>query len=158
MPEGKEIYGIEAQIYRPNNDGSAWTRVKNVGVITPTDEKIESDLSTRDGVIELAGGIRRRVSYEFELLQRASSPDRTFFYNAYKNNTTIELAFCDTAMAGADMLGIRGPFRVLQAPADHGLDPASKRKIVVKPTLDDVIPFADIAGPNYTTAPTDVTP
>lgn len=154
MPEGKEIYGIEAQIYRPNNDGSAWTRVKNVGVITPSDEKVEAPLTTRDGTIELTGGILRRVSYEFELLQRLASPDRDFFYDAYKNNTTIELAICDTAIDGADMKGVRGPWRVLQCPADHGLEPASKRKIVIKPTIDDEIPFADIEGPSYAGLPT----
>lgn len=153
MPEGQPIYAIEMQIYRP--DSGAFVKVKNVGVITVTDQLVESDLTNRDGTLKLAGGILREIAYEFELGQRRDSPDRTFFYNAYKNRATIELLCCDTAKTDPAMIGIRGPFRVLQCPPDGALEPQGKRKIVVKPTLDDEIPFQEVSGA-YAGTPTEL--
>jgi hypothetical protein len=153
MAEGKEIYGIELQIYRPNS--TAWIRVKNVGVVTITDQIVESDLSARDVFLKLTGGIVRDFALEIEFFQRrATSPDRTFFMNAYKNKATVELVICDLPIADADMMGVRGPFRVLGAAPEAGLTDASKRKFILKPTLDDQIPFADIVGPSYAGVPT----
>lgn len=153
MAEGKEIYQIELQLYRPN--GAAWIRIKNLGVVNITDQKVEADLSARDLALKLTGGVMREYGLEVEFFQRkATSPDRAFFLDAYNNNSTVELCVCDTAIDGADMKGIRGPFRVLSAAPEGGLTDASKRKFVLKPTLDDQIPFANITGPTYAGVPT----
>jgi hypothetical protein len=150
-----EIYGIELQIYRPNGT-SSWTRCECLGVVTPNDEMVESNLTDRDGLIELAGGILRRVSYEIDLHQYRDNADRAFFYNAYINRTTVELLIGDLPIDDDDMIGIRGPFRVLKAPSDASLEEKSVRKLLIKPTKDSLIPFTDITGP-YVGLPTDTT-
>jgi hypothetical protein len=153
MPEGKEIYQIELQIYRPNS--TAWIRCKNIGVVNITDLITKADLTARDLALKLTGGTVREYGLEIEFFQRrATSPDRTFFMNAYNNKTTIELVICDMAIDAADMMGVRGPFRVLGAAPEGGLTDASKRKLILEPTLDDQIPFSNIAGPSYAGVPT----
>ncbi len=145
MSEGKEIYGIELTIYRPNS--TAWIKVKNCGVVTITDQIVEADLTARDVMLKLTGGIVRDYGLELEFFQRkATSPDRAFFLDAYNNKTNVELIVADLPIDVADMRGIRGPFRVLAAAPDGSLTDASKRKLILKPTLDDQIPFSNISG------------
>jgi hypothetical protein len=129
--------GMDAKLYR--NTGTfaspTWTEVPNVKDLTLNLEAGEADVTTRanDGwratVATLKDG-----SIEFEMVWDTSDANFTAIQQAFFNNTSIEFAVMDGAIATSGSQGLRATMSITNFSRSEALEEAIMVSVTAKPT------------------------
>ena len=129
--------GMQAKLYR--NSGSygtpTWVEVGNVKDLTLNLEAGEADVTTRanDGwratVATLKDG-----SIEFEMVWDTSDANFTAIQQAFFNNTSIEFAVMDGAIATSGSQGLRATMSITNFSRSEALEEAIMVSVTAKPT------------------------
>ncbi len=129
--------GMEAKLYR--NSGSygtpTWAELSNVKDVTLNLEKGEADVTTRaNSGWKATAATLKDASIEFEMVWDTSDAGFEAIKDAYFNNTAIELAVMDGAIAAAGSQGLRASCMVTNFSREEPLEEAIKVKVTAKPT------------------------
>ena len=129
--------GMQAKLYR--NSGSygtpTWVEVGNVKDLTLNLEAGEADVTTRSN-----SGWRATVatlkdgSIEFEMVWDTTDPNFTAIQQAFFNNTSLEFAVMDGAIATAGSQGLRATMSITNFSRSEALEEAIMVSVTAKPT------------------------
>ncbi len=129
--------GMQAKLYR--NSGSygtpTWVEVGNVKDLTLNLEAGEADVTTRSN-----SGWRATVatlkdgSIEFEMVWDTSDANFTAIQQAFFNNTALEFAIMDGAIATAGSQGLRATMSITNFSRSEALEEAIMVSVTAKPT------------------------
>ena len=129
--------GMQAKLYR--NSGSygtpTWVEVGNVKDLTLNLEAGEADVTTRSN-----SGWRATVatlkdgSIEFEMVWDTSDANFTAIQQAFFNNTPLEFAVMDGAIATAGSQGLRATMSITNFSRNEALEEAIMVSVTAKPT------------------------
>jgi len=129
--------GMQAKLYR--NSGSygtpTWVEVGNVKDLTLNLEAGEADVTTRSN-----SGWRATVatlkdgSIEFEMVWDTTDPNFTAIQQGFFNNTPVEFAVMDGAIATAGSQGLRATMSITNFSRSEALEEAIMVSVTAKPT------------------------
>ena len=129
--------GMQAKLYR--NSGSygtpTWVEVGNVKDLTLNLEAGEADVTTRSN-----SGWRATVatlkdgSIEFEMVWDTTDANFTAIQQAFFNNTPLEFAIMDGAIATAGSQGLRATMSITNFSRSEALEEAIMVSVTAKPT------------------------
>jgi hypothetical protein len=129
--------GMQAKLYR--NSGSygtpTWVEVGNVKDLTLNLEAGEADVTTRSN-----SGWRATVatlkdgSIEFEMVWDTTDPNFTAIQQGFFNNTPVEFAIMDGAIATAGSQGLRATMSITNFSRSEALEEAIMVSVTAKPT------------------------
>lgn len=129
--------GMQAKLYR--NSGSygtpTWVEVGNVKDLTLNLEAGEADVTTRSN-----SGWRATVatlkdgSIEFEMVWDTTDGNFTAIQQAFFNNTPVEFAIMDGAIATAGSQGLRATMSITNFSRSEALEEAIMVSVTAKPT------------------------
>jgi hypothetical protein len=129
--------GMQAKLYR--NSGSygtpTWVEVGNVKDLTLNLEAGEADVTTRSN-----SGWRATVatlkdgSIEFEMVWDTTDANFTAIQQGFFNNTPVEFAIMDGAIATAGSQGLRATMSITNFSRSEALEEAIMVSVTAKPT------------------------
>jgi hypothetical protein len=137
------VLGLNAKAYRNTASWASptWDEVTNLKDVTINLEAGDADVTTRGG-----GGFRQSVgtlkdgSVDFQMVWDTADADFTAFKDAFFNNTSIELAFMDGAIATTGSQGLHADFSVVNFSRSEALEEALMVDVTVKITKSDNTP------------------
>ena len=142
--------GMEAKLYRNTGTYAAptWVELTNVKDVTLNLEKGEADVTTRANAgWRATAATLKDASVEFEMVWDTTDAGFTAIKNAYFNNTTIELAVMDGAIATNGSQGLRATMMITNFSRSEALEEAITVSVTAKPTYATNAPSWMTVGP-----------
>ncbi len=141
--------GLDAKTYRNTGtyEAPTWAEVPNVKDVTMNLESGEADVTTRANA-----GWRATVAtlkegtVEFEMVWDTEDAGFTAIKDAYFNNTPIEMAVMDGAIATPGSQGLRASFSVISFSRKEALEEALTVSVTLKITRSAHAPEWKVAA------------
>jgi hypothetical protein len=135
----KTVLGLDGKLYR--NTGTygtpVWNEIVDVKDLSVTIEKAEADASTRETHWKMVRGALKSASIDFSMVYDPTETDWQAIRDGFLNDTTIEFAVADGAIATVGTQYLRVSCEVMKFSTRQALAEVFTTDVSIKPCRAD---------------------